>query len=122
MRAEAIKELRVYIKWFRKLCRKTFHTLSDEEHIRLFEVLRKSNNLKQAYALKHYFEHLFIAKGRTAIEGRLSNFLSLVKVVNLSESNNLLRSFTSWHDERLMPFYYPILTALQNVVITKLRY
>ena len=33
------------------------------ERIRLFEVLRKSDDLRWAYALKHYFEHLFIAKG-----------------------------------------------------------
>ena len=33
------------------------------ECIRLFEVLRKSDDLRRAYALKHYFEHLFTAKG-----------------------------------------------------------
>lgn len=96
-----------YIKRSRKLCRKAFHTLSEEERIRLFEVLRKSDDLKQAYVLKHYFEHLFTAKGRSAIETTLSNFLCLVKVANLSEFNNLLRSFTSWHDEVVNAFLLP---------------
>ena len=96
-----------YIKRSRKLCHKAFHTLSEGERIRLFEVLRKSDDLRLAYVLKHYFEHLFTAKGRTAIEDRLSNFLSLVKVANLSEFNNLLRSFTSWHDEIVNAFLLP---------------
>ena len=77
------------------------------ERIRLFEVLRKSDDLRWAYALKHYFEHLFTAKGRTAIEDTLSNFLALVKVANLNEFNNLLRSFTSWHDEVVNAFLLP---------------
>lgn len=96
-----------YIKRSRKLCRKAFRTLSEGERIRLFEVLRNSDDLKKAYALKHYFEHLFAAKGRTAIERTLSNFLSLVKVANLSEFNNLLRSFTSWRDEVVNAFLLP---------------
>jgi len=57
--------------------------------------------------LKHYFEHLFSAKGRTAIESTLSNFLSLVKVANLSEFNNLSQSFTSWYDEVVNAFLLP---------------
>ena len=102
-----LKKSGSYIKRSRKLCRKAFHTLSEGERIRLFEVLRKSHDLRQAYALKHYFEHLFTAKGRTAIEDTLFNFLALVKVANLNEFNNLLRSFTSWHDEVVNAFLLP---------------
>ena len=102
-----LKNSGAYIKRSRKLCRKAFHTLCEGERIRLFEVLRKSDDLKKAYALKHYFEHLFSVKGRTAIESTLSNFLSLVKVANLGEFNNLLRSFTSWHDEIINAFLLP---------------
>mgnify|MGYP000871333743 FL=1 len=36
-----------YIKRSRKLCRKAFHTLSERKCIRLFEVLRKSDDLKK---------------------------------------------------------------------------
>ncbi len=102
-----LKNSGYYIKRSRKLCRKAFHTLSEGERIRLSEVLRKSDDLRQAYALKHYFEHLFTAKGRVAIERTLSNFLSLVKVANLNEFNNLLRSFTSWHEEVVNAFLLP---------------
>ena len=102
-----LKNSGAYIKRSRKLCRKAFRTLSEGERVRLFEVLRKSDDLRQAYALKHYFDHLFTAKGRTAIEDTLSNFLSLVKVANLSEFNNLLRSFTSWYDEVVNAFLLP---------------
>lgn len=44
---------------------------------------------------------------RTAIESTLSNFLSLVRVANLSEFNNLLRSFSSWYDEAFNAFLLP---------------
>lgn len=44
---------------------------------------------------------------RTAIESTLSNFLSLVRVANLSEFNNLLRSFSSWYNEAFNAFLLP---------------
>ena len=49
--------------------------------------------------MKHYFEYLFNVKNRAAIESTLSNFLALIKVANLREFNNLLRSFTYYHDK-----------------------
>ena len=42
-----LKYAGTYIKWSHKLCHKEFHTLSEIENIRLFDILRKSDDLKK---------------------------------------------------------------------------
>lgn len=81
--------------------------LTESEHSKLCEILRVSDDLRKAYALKLTFRKLFETYGKQGIEAHLAYWLALVKASELTEFNNFFTSIPLWMPQVINAFLLP---------------
>ena len=81
------------LKQNRRVLMKHPDHLTEAEHIKLCEILRISDDLGKAYALKLSFRKIFSTYGKQEIAAHLIHWLELVKASGLNEFNNFFTSF-----------------------------
>ena len=85
-----------YVKTEETCAKKHPDYLTEAEHIKFCEILRISDNLRKAYALKLYFRKIFSTYGKQGIVAYLANWLELVKASGLNEFTNFFTLFPTW--------------------------
>ena len=81
--------------------------LTEDEYIKLCEILKISDNLRKAYALKLSFRKIFSTYGKQGIAAHLTHWLELVKASSLDEFNNFFTSFPAWMTQLTNAFLLP---------------
>lgn len=95
------------LKQNRRVLMKHPDHLTEAEHIKLCEILRISDDLGKAYALKLSFRKIFSTYGKQEIAAHLIHWLELVKASGLNEFNNFFTSFPAWIMQLTNAFLLP---------------
>ena len=95
------------LKQNRRVLMKHPDHLTEAEHIKLCEILRISDDLRKAYALKLSFRKIFSIYGKQRIAAHLTHWLELVKASGLNEFNNFFTSFPAWMTQLTNAFLLP---------------
>lgn len=90
----------------KRILQKPFEKLTENEFIKLQAMLRYSENLRHAYALKHAFTKVIKFWYLPDINWSLDAWLDLVWESNLTEFKSILRSFNWWRDEIVNALQY----------------
>ncbi|WP_259334849.1 transposase, partial [Veillonella atypica] len=95
------------LKQNRRVLMKHPDNLTEAEHIKLCEILRISEDIRKAYALKLSFRKIFSTYGKQGIAAHLTHWLELVKASGLKEFNNFFTSFPAWMTQLTNAFLLP---------------
>ena len=95
------------LKQNRRVLMKHPDHLTEDEYIKLCEILRISDNLRKAYALKLSFRKIFSTYGKQGIAAHLTHWLELVKASGMDEFNNFFTSFPAWMTQLTNAFLLP---------------
>ena len=95
------------LKQNRRVLMKHPDHLTEAEHIKLCEILRISEDIRKAYALKLSFRKIFSTYGKQGIAAHLTHWLELVKASGLKEFNNFFTSFPAWMTQLTNAFLLP---------------
>ena len=95
------------VKSNKRVLMKQPNRLTAQELIKLEEILRVSDDLRNAYRLKLAFRKVFRAWGKERILACIDRWLALVKEADLPEFKNFFVSFTSWKEEIMNAFLLP---------------
>ena len=95
------------LKQNRRVLMKHPDHLTEDERIKLCEILRISDDLRKAYALKLSFRKIFSIYGKQRIAAHLTHWLELVKASGLNEFNNFFTSFPAWMTQLTNAFLLP---------------
>lgn len=96
-----------FLKKNRKLLLRNRRKLSDEDKIKLANLLRLNEKLRLAYVLKEKFMDFVNAANSGEAEIKLNEWLELVKVYKIEQFSYLANTISNWKEEILSSFDVP---------------
>ena len=95
------------LKYNRRVLMKNPDTLTENERVKLLEILRISDDLRRAYGLRLGFRKIFKTYSIPNIERHIQLWLKLVENSHLPEFSNFKTSFISWFPQIVNAFVLP---------------
>ena len=95
------------LKYNQRILMKNPNKLTESEQIKLLEILRISDDLRQAYRLRLVFRKIFKTYSIPNIERHPQLWLQLVENSHLPKFSNNKVSFTSWFPQIVNAFVLP---------------
>ena len=92
------------LKYNRRVLMKNPDTLTENERVKLLEILRISDDLRRAYGLRLGFRKIFKTYSIPNIERHIQLWLKIVESSHLPEFSNFKTSFISWFPQILNEF------------------
>lgn len=127
----AIKSIRIRVqesskknktlKKYWKLFATNVNKLSKKQMLRLKKLLKLSSELKEAYALKAYFDRYVTGCRKEEAHENFDNWLDMVKESKIPEIKNLEKPFENWYSEVVASFYYDRTNALAEGINNKIK-
>lgn len=112
---------RLYFKRQKTLLSKPGRSLTEEEAIRVADMLRRSDDLRRAYALKEAFYKVLSMSEKQRAEDMLTQWLELVQAANLPEFSSLLRSFADWKEPIVQAIIQPYSNGFTEGINNKIK-
>ena len=116
------KEQRRYFKRSRRLLLAHRDRLSEEDRTAVDVMLRFSEKLLQAYALKEAFYHFMDAPDRPTALQRLDFWLDACDRLDLPEFKSCLKTLVNWKPYILNAFDFRLSNGLPRVATTQSRH
>ncbi len=93
----------------KRLLRKPYRVLTNDEITRLEDIFRASPRIHNAYLLKETFNRVkdFKGQSRECVIEVLEQWLDIVRTANIPEFSSVLKTFTSWREEIINALIYP---------------
>lgn len=95
------------LKYNRRVLMKNPDTLTENERVKLLEILRISDDLRRAYGLRLGFRKIFKTYSIPNIERHIQLWLKIVESSHLPEFSNFKTSFISWFPQIVNAFVLP---------------
>ena len=95
------------LKYNRRVLMKNPDTLTENERVKLLEILRISDDLRRAYGLRLGFRKIFKTYSIPNIERLIQLWLKIVESSHLPEFSNFKTSFISWFPQIVNAFVLP---------------
>ena len=95
------------LKYNRRVLMKNPDTLTENERVKLLEILRISDDLRRAYGLRLGFRKIFKTYSIPNIERHIQLWLKIVESSHLPEFSNFKTSFISWFPQIVNAFALP---------------
>ena len=95
------------LKYNRRVLMKNPDTLTENERVKLLEILRISHDLRRAYGLRLGFRKIFKTYSIPNIERHIQLWLKIVESSHLPEFSNFKTSFISWFPQIVNAFVLP---------------
>ena len=95
------------LKYNRRVLMKNPDTLTENERVKLLEILRISDDLRRAYGLRLGFRKIFKIYSIPNIERHIQLWLKIVESSHLPEFSNFKTSFISWFPQIVNAFVLP---------------
>ena len=95
------------LKYNRRVLMKNPDTLTENERVKLLEILRISDDLRRAYGLRLGFRKIFKTYSIPNIERHIQLWLKIVESSHLPEFSNFTTSFISWFPQIVNAFVLP---------------
>ena len=95
------------LKYNRRVLMKNPDTLTENERVKLLEILRISDDLRRAYGLRLGFRKIFKTYSIPNIERHIQLWLKIVESSHLPEFSNFKTSFISWFPQIVNAFILP---------------
>ena len=92
------------LKYNRRVLMKNPDTLTENERVKLLEILRISDDLRRAYGLRLGFRKIFKTYSIPNIERHIQLWLKIVESSHLPEFSNFKTSFISWFPQIVNAF------------------
>ena len=115
------EQRRKYFKRSRRVLLKRPEKLSSSEADQVESMLRISERLRQAYALKNEFYKVMDSKNSFEAKKQLAKWYMLVSGYNLVEFNDCFKAFTNWQKEILNSFDVPYTNGFTEGVNNKIK-
>ncbi len=94
-----LKKKRIPLKRNKHLLNKRGMKLTQEEALRLRDILKESSELQRAYGLKESFLKVLAMEEPESVREFLSKWLELVKDSGVKSFNSVVDTFTKWRSE-----------------------
>ena len=95
------------LKYNRRVLMKNPDTLTENERVKLLEILRISDDIRRAYGLRLGFRKIFKTYSIPNIERHIQLWLKIVESSHLPEFSNFKTSFISWFPQIVNAFVLP---------------
>ena len=95
------------LKYNRRVLMKNPDTLTENERVKLLEILRISDDLRRVYGLRLGFRKIFKTYSIPNIERHIQLWLKIVESSHLPEFSNFKTSFISWFPQIVNAFVLP---------------
>ena len=104
---ELRKEDRVLCKRNKELLWKSPTKLTEDQKVRVAEILRGKPKLEEAYVLKNKLDEWFKTSDHSTARAGLEGWCSLAENSNLEAFNSVVQTFKRWKKEIINSFIYP---------------
>lgn len=109
------------LKKYWKLFATNVNKLSKNQMLRLEELLRLDEDLKEAYYVKAYFDRNVTGSKGEEAHRNFDNWLDLVQQSKIPEIKNLEKTFENWYSEVVASFYYEKTNGLAEGINNKIK-